>query len=138
MFAALLLASSLLAGNLGTQHFDPRERFEVPASVRVGQRVMRSLMLNHVTPNYPREAKRKSIEGTVLLTLALDEKGRASDIKVISGHPLLVPIALEAVKRLRFRPYYLNGEAVPVQGYVSYVFQLLPGGRASVSLGPAQ
>lgn len=137
MFAALLLAFSLIAG-LATQHFDPRERFEVPASVRVGQRVMRSLMLNHVTPNYPREGKRKSIEGTVLLTLALDEKGRASDIRVVSGDPLLVPIAVEAAKRLRFRPYYLNGEAVPVQGYVSYVFQLLPGGRASVSLGPAR
>ena len=138
MFAALLIASSLIAGQLGPQWFEPRERYQTPAPVQVNQGVMRSLMLNHVAPNYPPEAKRKEIQGTVLLNLAVDEKGHASDIKVVSGHPLLVPIALEAAKRLHFQPFSLNGKAVPIQGCVSYVFRILPNGKNTVSLGPAQ
>lgn len=137
MFVALLLASSLIAGQLGTQWFEPRERYETPVPVQVNQSGMRSMMLNHVAPNYPREAKRKAIQGTVLLNVAVDEKGRVSDLKVVSGHPLLVPIAVEAAKRLRFRPFSLDGKSLPIQGYVSYVFQILPSGKARVSLGPA-
>jgi|SRR5579864_9613855 len=138
MFVAILLASSLMAGQLGTQRFAPRERSEAPARVQVSQAVMRTLMKNQVLPNYPREAKRKRIQGTVLLSLAVDEKGNLSDIRVVSGHPLLVPITAEAVQRLRFRPYYLNGEAVPIQGYVSYVFTCLPQGKVTVRIGPSQ
>ena len=139
MFVAILLTSSLLAGQLGTQWFDPRERYEVPATrVQVSQGVMRTLAKNQVVPSYPEEAKRKGIQGTVLLSLAVDEKGRASDIQVVSGHPLLVPITVEAAKRLRFRPFYLNGKAVPIQGCVSYVFKCLPKGNATVIVGPSQ
>lgn len=139
MLVAILLASSLVAGYLQTPRFyPPRERYETPAPVQVSQRVMRTLMTNQVAPSYPGEAKRKNIQGTVLLSLAVDEKGRTSDITVVSGHPLLVPITVEAVKRLHFRPFYLNGKAWLIQGYVSYVFKCLPNGKATVSLGPPQ
>lgn len=139
MLVAILIASSLIAGHLQTPRFyPPRERYETPAPVQVSQRVMQTLMTNRVVPNYPGEAKRKGIQGTVLLSLALDEKGRASDITVVAGQPLLVPITVEAAKRLRFRPFYLNGKAVPIQGYVSYVFRFRPNGKPSVSLGPQQ
>jgi|SRR6185437_10798941 outer membrane biosynthesis protein TonB len=86
----------------------------------------------------PWGGEKKGIRGTVLLSLAVDEKGRTSDITVVSGHPLLVPITVEAVKRLHFRPYHMNGEAVSIQGYVSYVFKFLPNSRAIVILGPSQ
>ena|SRR5579864_4370355 len=139
MFVAILLASSLIAGHLQTQRFyPPRERYQTPAPVQVSLGLMRTLMTNQVVPNYPPEAKRKAIQGTVLLSLAVDEKGRASDIMVVSGHPLLVPISVEAAKRLRFRPFYLNGKAWLIQGYVSYVFKCLSKERATVSLGPSQ
>lgn len=137
MLVAILLVS-LSAGNFVLQQFAPRERYEARARVHVSQGVMQTLMTNHVVPSYTREAKRKGIQGAVLLSLAVDQKGHLSDIKVISGHPVLVPITVEAVKRLRFRPCYLNGEAVPIQGYVSYVFRCPPHARATVSLGPPQ
>jgi len=86
----------------------------------------------------PWGGEKKGIRGTVLLSLAVDEKGRTSDITVVSGHPLLVPITVEAVKRLHFRPYHMNGEAVSIQGYVSYVFKCLPNRKATVILGPSQ
>lgn len=63
MFVAILLASSLIAGQLQTPRFyPPRERYETPAPVQVSQRVMRTLMTNQVAPSYPGEAKRKAFE----------------------------------------------------------------------------
>ena len=139
MFAVLLFAFSLIAGHLGThQQFDPRERFEVPARVRLSQRVMRSLMENQVVPNYPKDARKKRIHGTVILMLAVDEKGRVSGAEVIAGDPLLATSTVEAVKKVHFRPYYLNGEAVATEGQISYLFKCLPKGRATVSLVPLQ
>jgi TonB family protein len=138
MLAVALFACSLIAGHLGVQQFDPRERFEVPARVRLSQRVMRSLMKNQVVPNYPKDARRKRIQGMVVLVLAVDEKGRVSNTKVVSGDPLLATNTVEAVKRLRFRPYYLNGEAVATEAQISYLFKCSPTGSATVNLAPLQ
>ena len=139
-FLALPLAVAFLvcpphATHLG-QQFDPRERTEEPDRVRLSQRMMRSLLKNQVVPDYPKDAKREGIEGTVVLFLDVDEKGSVLRIKVISGHPLLAVSAVEAAKRLRFRPYNLNGEAVESDGQVSYLFKCSPKGAAHVTLDP--
>jgi protein TonB len=42
----------------------------------------------------------------------------------ISGHPLLIPAALEAVRKWKYEPTYLNDEAIPVQLIVTVTFQL--------------
>ena len=130
-----LLVCPLRATHLG-QQFDPRERIEVPDRVHLSQRTMRRLLKNQVVPDYPKDAKRKGIQGTVVLFLAVDKRGRVSETKVISGHPLLAASAVEAAKRLRFRPYNLNGEAVESDGQVSYLFKCSPKGAAHVTLDP--
>ena len=130
-----LLVCPLRATHLG-QQFDPRERIEVPDRVHLSQRTMRSLLKNQVVPDYPKDAKRKGIEGTVVLFLAVDEQGRVSETKVISGHPLLTASALQAAKRLRFRPYYLYDEAVESEGQISYLFTSSPKRAVRVSLAP--
>jgi hypothetical protein len=79
MLAAVLFACYLIAGHLGVQQCDPRERFEVPVRVRLS--MMRSLMKNQVVPNYPKDARRKRIHGMVVLFLAVDEKGRVLNTK---------------------------------------------------------
>src|SRR5215468_3618962 len=88
LLVVALLVCSLNATHLG-QQFDPRERIEEPDRVHLSQRTMRSLLKNQAVPDYPKDAKRKGIQGTVVLFLAVDEKGRVSRTKVISGHPLL-------------------------------------------------
>jgi|SRR5215831_12895515 len=137
---ALLLVVALLVCSLNATHpgqqFDPRERTEEPDRVRLSQRMMRSLLKNQVVPDYPKDAKREGIEGTVVLFLDVDEKGSVLRIKVISGHPLLAVSAVEAAKRLRFRPYCLNGEAVEGEGQISYLFKCSPKGAAHVTLAP--
>ena len=137
---ALLLVVALLICSLNAtypgQQFDPRERIEVPGRVHLSQRTMRSLLKNQVVPDYPKDAKRKGIQGTVVLFLAVDEKGHVSRTKVISGHPLLAASAVEAAKRLRFRPYYLYDEAVESEGPISYLFKCSPKVAVHVSLAP--
>jgi TonB family protein len=135
MFVAALLIGSLNAVHLG-QQFDPRERIEEPHRVHLSERVMRSLLKNQAVPDYPNDARRKGIRGTVVLFLAVDEKGRVPSAKVASGDPFLATSAVEAAKRLRFRPYYLNGEAVEIDGRISYLFKYFPNDGGTVSLAP--
>jgi len=136
VFGAALLACDLSPAHLVAQQFDPRERFEVPARLRLSQPVLRSLMKNQVTPSYPEDARSKEIQGVVVSLLSVDAEGRVSSAKVISGDPLLASVTVQAVRRLRFRPYYQLGEAVPFEGQVSYVFTISAQGSANVSLQP--
>jgi protein TonB len=73
---------------------------------------------------YPEQAKQAHIQGDVHLRLQIDTKGHVFDIKVISGHPLLVPAALDAVKQWEFKPTLLHGQAVEVQTEVTIPFKL--------------
>jgi TonB family protein len=130
-----LLVCSLNAIHLG-QQFDPRERIVEPDRVHLSQRTMRNLLKNQVVPDYPKGAKRKGIQGTVVLFLAVDEKGRVSTTKVISCHPVLTASALQAAKRLRFRPYYLYDKTVESEGQISYLFTCSRKGAVHVSLAP--
>jgi TonB family protein len=136
VFAAALLACDLSPTHVVAQQFNPRERFEVPARLRLSQPVLRSLMKNQVTPSYPEDARSKRIQGVVVTLLSVDAEGRVSYAKVVSGNPLLAEVTVQAVRRLRFRPYYQMGEAVPFEGQISYLFQCSPHGSAVVSLAP--
>ena len=134
----VLLTCTLTAGHLAAQQFDPRERVEVPDHLQLSQPVLRSLLKNQVTPSYPEEARSKGIQGVVVTLLSVDAEGRVSSAKVVSGDPLLARVTIQAVRRLRFRPYYQMGEAVPFEGQISYLFQCPPHGSALVSLEPIQ
>jgi len=93
-------------------------------------------MKNQVTPSYPEDARSKGIQGVVVSLLSVDAEGRVSYAKVVSGDPALARVTVQAVRRLRFRPYYLNGEAVSFEGQISYLFKCSAEGSADVSLAP--
>jgi len=84
------------------------------APVRVGGVVKEPRPIVMVPPVYPPLASKARISGTVVLEATLTAKGTVEQIKVISGHPLLVPAAIDCVKRWVYEPTYLNGEPVPV------------------------
>jgi TonB family protein len=136
MYTATLLAFTLTPSHLPAQQFDPRERFEVPAHLQLSQPVLRSLMKNQVTPNYPDAARSNNIQGLVVSLLSVDAEGRVAHAKVVSGDPLLAKATIQAVGRLRFRPYYQLGEAVPFVGQISYLFKCSADGSVDVSLAP--
>jgi TonB family protein len=132
--ALFALACILAAGHLWGQQFDPRERFEVPDRVHLSENTLWSLLTNQVLPSYPVDAQSKGIQGKVVLKLHIEKDGRVSSVATVSGDSLLAPSAMDAAKRLRFRPYYLDDEAVPTEGQIIYLYTIVPGKGTTVIL----
>jgi len=89
--------------------------------------VMEGNLIRRVQPEYPALAKQARIQGTVVLRAIIDRDGIIQNLQVISGHPLLVRAALNAVRQWRYRPYYLNDQAVEVETQVTVNFSLTGG-----------
>jgi protein TonB len=89
--------------------------------------VMEGNLLRRVQPEYPALAKQARVQGTVLLRAVIDREGTIQDLQVISGHPLLVQAAINAVRQWRYRPYYLNDQPVEVETQVTVNFSLSGG-----------
>ena len=80
-------------------------------------------LVNRVEPMYPHAAAIAGIQGQVKLHAIIARDGSIQSLNAISGHPLLVRAALDAVGRWRYRPYYLNGEAVEVETFITVNFR---------------
>jgi periplasmic protein TonB len=98
-----------------------------PQRVRVSQGVSSGLLVRKVQPVYPPLARQARIQGTVLLRAQISKDGSIENLQLISGHPMLAPAAIEAVKQWKYRPYLLNGEPVEVDTEVVVNFTLSGG-----------
>jgi TonB family protein len=76
-----------------------------------------------VPPKYPEKARQMRVQGTVVLNVMISKKGKVTEISVISGHPLLVPAAIDAVKQWRYKPYRVAGHKVEAQTEVVVNFE---------------
>ena len=110
----------------GILHSVPSDSFALPPPlpIRVGGRVQNARLTHRVTPEYPADALEEQISGTVELeaVVAFDETIR--DLKLVSGHPLLAPAAIEAVQQWRYTPTRLNGRTVEVITNIEVIFNL--------------
>ncbi|MFZ5926702.1 MAG: energy transducer TonB [Acidobacteriota bacterium] len=75
-------------------------------------------------PKYPAEARKSRVEGEVVLRALIGKDGTIRRVEPVSGHPLLVEAAREAVLRWRYRPTLLNGEPVEVITDIAVTFHL--------------
>ena len=82
--------------------------------LRVGGFVQQANLIAQQPPAYPRLAIQARVQGAVVLEAVITRQGTVESLRVISGHPLLVQAALDAVSRWRYRPTLLNGEPVEV------------------------
>jgi periplasmic protein TonB len=98
-----------------------------PQRVRVSQGVTQGLLIRKVQPTYPPLARQARIQGTVLLYAEISKDGTIENLRLISGHPMLAPSAIEAVKQWRYKPYILNGEPVEVETQITVNFTLSGG-----------
>jgi protein TonB len=73
---------------------------------------------------YPPLARQARIQGTVRLQAIIAKDGTIQSLEVVSGHPLLVQSALDAVRQWRYQPTLLNGEPVEVSTTVDVIFTL--------------
>lgn len=92
--------------------------------VRVSQGVVKGLLMNRVDPTYPTVARVARIHGEVVLTAVIDRDGNIENLQLVSGHPLLAPAAINAVKQWRYKPYLLNGQPVEVETTITVNFEL--------------
>ena len=102
-------------------------KIATPQRVRVSAGVTQGLLLRKVPPNYPPLARQARIQGTVLLQAQISKEGNIENLQLISGHPMLAPAAIEAVKQWKYKPYLLNGEPVEVETQVQVNFTLAGG-----------
>jgi protein TonB len=77
-----------------------------------------------VQPAYPPLARSARIQGTVVLQAVISKQGTIENLSVLSGHPMLVQAALDAVRHWRYRPYILNSEPVEVETQITVNFSL--------------
>jgi periplasmic protein TonB len=95
--------------------------------IRVASRVAEANLIHDVAPQYPSEAGRARIEGTVVLMAVIGTDGSVEDVRVESGLPILAQAAIDAVRQWRYRPYLLNGEPVEVDSRITINFTLSRG-----------
>ena len=95
-----------------------------PQRVRVSQGVAVGLLVKKVDPEYPKELKKKRIQGMVTLKILISKEGDVSKVEPVSGHPELAPLAIDAVKQWKYKPYLLQGEPVMAETTVQVNFTL--------------
>jgi protein TonB len=94
------------------------------APLRVGGRVKAPRPLSQVQPVYPELAKQAKIQGQVVIDAVIDTNGNVVEMRVVSGHPLLIPAAFAALSHWKYEPTYLNEQPIPVQLLVTISFRL--------------
>jgi TonB family protein len=125
-----LFASSILEGRqarAASVSSDPQTDIQQPQSqpaLQVDAGTVQAYLEKKVDPKYPERAREMRVQGQVILKVIINKKGRVKEISVISGHPLLVPAAIDAVKQWRYRPIRVDGHKVEAQTQVVVNFEL--------------
>lgn len=102
----------------------PVEQKKAPTRIRVGGQVQQANLIRQPKPIYPPLAKQARIQGVVRFNAIIGKDGTIQNLQLISGHPLLVPAAEEAVKQWLYKPTLLNGEPVEVATVIDVNFTL--------------
>jgi protein TonB len=92
--------------------------------IRVAARVAEANLIHDVPPQYPSEAGRARIQGTVVLMAVIGKDGTVKNVTVESGLPILAEAAIDAVKQWRYKPYLIDGEPVEVDSRITINFTL--------------
>jgi len=114
----------VIGGIVGNAPPPPPPKPATPKRIRVGGQVESAKVVFGPQPEYPQIAKMARVQGVVRLSAVISESGTIQDLKLISGPPLLVKAAMDAVSRWRYQPTLLNGEPVQVETEIDVNFTL--------------
>jgi protein TonB len=87
-------------------------------------KMLQGSLIRKVEPKYPQLAIAARIHGSVVLAAVISKAGTIENLKLVSGHPMLVPAAIDAVRQWQYRPYVLNGEIIEVETQITVNFML--------------
>lgn len=95
--------------------------------VVLAENVTSRFLLSKVQPSYPPLAKQARISGAVVLKAVISKDGSITDLRALSGHPMLIQAATDAVRQWRYKPYVLEGEPMEVDTQITVNFTLVGG-----------
>jgi TonB family protein len=128
VLAVLLTASVAIPARGQDQSATPGTPTEAapgkPMRVRISGNIMESQLVQRVAPVYPPLARAAQVVGTVVLHAVIAPDGSVQQLDLVSGPPLLLQAALDAVKQWRYRPTYLNDKPIEVETTIQVVFTL--------------
>jgi protein TonB len=107
----------------GSQPILPTLRAQPERTFRTSSMLEGSL-IRRVEPAYPQLAKAAWIQGPVVLFALISKAGTIENLRLLSGHPMLAPAAIDAVSQWRYRPYILNNEPIEVETRITVNFIL--------------
>lgn len=119
-------AGGVIGGIIRLKPSVPPDNATDPLRVRVSSKVSTALLVAKVQPLYPAEARSRHVQGQVVLTAVVDTDGDVERLTVLSGDPMLVSAAIEAVRQWKYKPYLLAGQAVKMETQVVVSFELEP------------
>jgi protein TonB len=103
----------------------PAEETEVrKPQLTVPPDAMRRRIRHEVMPEYPETARQAGVQGTVVLDTVVSAEGAVTQLKVVSGPPVLSLAAMDAVRWWRYEPYVVNGQPTTVETTVAVDFRL--------------
>jgi periplasmic protein TonB len=121
--------ASLFVGLRPNSPMAPPEEIKRKAEkhpLKLSEPVVEAQLLSRIEPRYPPLALQTRQEGTVVLHAIISRDGRINAVEVVSGSPLFLQAALDAVRQWRYRPTLLNGEPVEVETTITVMFRLQP------------
>lgn len=114
----------VIGGMVGAPPPPPPPKPAAPKRITVGGQVEESKKIYAPAPEYPQIAKMARVQGLVRLAAVISKDGTIQDLHLISGPPLLVNAAMQAVAKWRYQPTLLNGEPVDVDTEIDVNFTL--------------
>jgi periplasmic protein TonB len=102
----------------------PPPKVAAPQKLRISSGVAEGNVINKVEPPYPQMAKIAHVQGDVVLQATISKGGIIENLRAVSGHPILIQAAMDAVRQWRYKPYLLNGEPVEVETTITVKFHM--------------
>jgi len=90
----------------------------------VGGRMREPRLVTRTVPSYPAAARQVGIEGEVVIDAVVDTSGKLTNLRVVSGAPLLQQAALDSLRSWKYEPGYLDDKPVPVKTSITVKFRL--------------
>ena len=94
------------------------------ATLKISQGVSQGLLIKRVQPKYPPAALATHTQGAVQIEATINKEGNVTNLRVLSGHPVLAKAALDAVRQWRYKPYYLDSQPVEIETQITVNFKV--------------
>ena len=94
-----------------------------PESAKLSQAQTKPLVKKAEPINAPCCADMLHINGTIVLEISVDLRGDVTCVHMVSGHPLIIGVAIDSVKRWKFQPYSSKGTKRSFCGQIALRFR---------------